>query len=51
MASGIMDKIKDKQAQVVFFSATAIALYGYDQGRLSCYAIICYIRYADVGQA
>jgi hypothetical protein len=27
-----MDQLKDKQTQVVLFSSTAIALYGYDQG-------------------
>jgi hypothetical protein len=32
MALLSMSKLLDKQSQVVFFSATAIALYGYDQG-------------------
>jgi hypothetical protein len=32
MAIFNMSKLLDKQTQVVFFSATAIALYGYDQG-------------------
>lgn len=27
-----MDQLRDKQTQVVMFSSTAIALYGYDQG-------------------
>ncbi len=33
MGSFSMSKIMDKQTQVVMFSSTAIALYGYDQGR------------------
>ncbi len=28
-------RIMDKQTQVVLFSSTAIALYGYDQGKRS----------------
>ena len=32
---GLRDAILNKQSQVVFFSATAIALYGYDQGMMS----------------
>lgn len=32
MVASRMSKLLDKQSQVVFFSATAIALYGYDQG-------------------
>lgn len=32
MAPFELPKVLDKQGQVVFFSATAIALYGYDQG-------------------
>lgn len=32
MAPFTMSKLLDKQAQVVAFSSTAIALYGYDQG-------------------
>ncbi|KAF2223380.1 general substrate transporter [Elsinoe ampelina] len=32
---GIREYVQDKQKQVVFFSATAIALYGYDQGMMS----------------
>jgi MFS family permease len=31
----MMNKIFDKQTQVVLFSSTAIALYGYDQGMMS----------------
>ncbi|KAJ9660697.1 hypothetical protein H2198_002440 [Neophaeococcomyces mojaviensis] len=31
----LRDKLKNKQTQVVLFSSTAIALYGYDQGMMS----------------
>jgi hypothetical protein len=30
-----LKKLLDKQTQVVLFSSTAIALYGYDQGKLA----------------
>ena len=30
-----LSKLMDKQTQVVLFSSTAIALYGYDQGMMS----------------
>lgn len=39
MAPFKLPKLLDKQAQVVFFSATAIALYGYDQGNLPPYTL------------
>ena len=29
-----LGRLMDKQTQVVLFSSTAIALYGYDQGKL-----------------
>ena len=32
---GLLPKIKDKHFQIVLFSSTAIALYGYDQGMMS----------------
>jgi hypothetical protein len=32
MAPFNMSKLMDKQTQIVLFSSTAIALYGYDQG-------------------
>ncbi|KAG8529696.1 uncharacterized protein KY384_005177 [Bacidia gigantensis] len=33
--SSISNKLLDKKTEIVFFSATAIALYGYDQGMMS----------------
>jgi len=35
MSSSFVKFVTDKKKQVVFFSATAIALYGYDQGMMS----------------
>ena len=32
---GLLSKIRDKHFQIVLFSSTAIALYGYDQGMMS----------------
>jgi len=32
MAGFSLRKVMDKQTQVVLFSSTAIALYGYDEG-------------------
>ncbi|KAL6711362.1 hypothetical protein ACN47E_005893 [Coniothyrium glycines] len=35
LTQGVRKAVSDKQTQVVIFSATAIALYGYDQGMMS----------------
>lgn len=35
IASHLRNAYYDKQTQVVLFSSTAIALYGYDQGMMS----------------